>query len=66
MLLASMAAVTQATDVSVQVVQVGSSNGTLRFFPDNIKADVGTMVQFQFQPKVSLTSCPEAMRSSID
>ncbi|KAI5467029.1 hypothetical protein BGZ63DRAFT_343598, partial [Mariannaea sp. PMI_226] len=37
--------------VDVQVVSVGKSatNGTgLKFFPSNIKAEVGTMVQFQF------------------
>jgi len=37
--------------VSVQVVQVSDNNGDLRFFPDDIKAAAGSMVQFQFHPK---------------
>jgi plastocyanin len=38
--------------VNVHVIQVSDNNGTLRFFPDDIKADAGSMVQFQFHPKV--------------
>ncbi|KAF3070460.1 putative extracellular serine-rich protein [Daldinia childiae] len=34
---------------NVHVVSVGSPNGTLIFSPDNIKADVGDMIQFQFR-----------------
>lgn len=37
--------------VAVQVVQVSDNGGDLRFFPDNIKAAAGSMVQFQFHPK---------------
>ncbi|OTB04185.1 hypothetical protein M426DRAFT_58999 [Hypoxylon sp. CI-4A] len=33
----------------VHVVSVGSTNGTKAFFPDNLKADVGDMIQFQFR-----------------
>ncbi|KAG4221687.1 hypothetical protein PC116_g29837, partial [Phytophthora cactorum] len=33
----------------VHVVSVGSPNGTLTFSPDNLKADVGDMIQFQFR-----------------
>ncbi|KAE8446290.1 hypothetical protein EG329_012376 [Mollisiaceae sp. DMI_Dod_QoI] len=36
--------------VTVHVVQVGAANGTLAYFPNNIKAAVGDMVQFQFAP----------------
>lgn len=53
MLLASAVSVVSAQSVSVQVVQVGDANGTLRFFPDNIQAAAGSMIQFQFNPKVS-------------
>ncbi|KAK5076394.1 hypothetical protein LTS08_007026 [Lithohypha guttulata] len=35
----------------VQIVQVGDANGTLKFFPEKIKADVGSVVQFQFYPR---------------
>jgi plastocyanin len=34
----------------VHVVQVGAANGSLAFFPDNISAAVGDMIQFQFAP----------------
>ncbi|KAI1800934.1 hypothetical protein F4811DRAFT_486500 [Daldinia bambusicola] len=33
----------------VHVVSVGSPNGTLTFSPDNMKAEVGDMIQFQFR-----------------
>lgn len=33
----------------VHVVSVGSTNGTLAFSPDSVKADVGDMLQFQFR-----------------
>jgi len=36
--------------VTVHVVRVGSSNGTLAYFPNNLKAAVGDMIQFQFAP----------------
>ncbi|KAG4413152.1 hypothetical protein IFR04_013729 [Cadophora malorum] len=36
--------------VTVHVVRVGSMNGSLAFYPNNIKAAVGDMVQFQFAP----------------
>lgn len=39
----------------VQVVRVSDNNGTLRFFPDKVKANVGDVVQFHFYPKVSLS-----------
>jgi plastocyanin len=34
----------------VHVVKVGNANGTLAYSPNNIKANVGDMVQFQFAP----------------
>jgi plastocyanin len=36
--------------VTVHVVKVGNANGTLAYSPNNIKANVGDMVQFQFAP----------------
>lgn len=39
--------------VSVQVVKVSDMNATLKFVPEEIKAEPGSMVQFQFYPKVS-------------
>jgi plastocyanin len=39
--------------VSVQVVQVSDMNATLKYYPEDIKAEPGSMVQFQFYPKVS-------------
>ncbi|KAI0432849.1 Cupredoxin [Xylaria sp. FL1042] len=33
---------------TVHVVSVSSSNKSLAFYPDNLKADVGDMIQFQF------------------
>lgn len=38
--------------VSVQVVQVSDMNSTLKFNPEEIRAEPGSMVQFQFYPKV--------------
>ena len=38
----------------VQVVQVSNADGDLVFSPNDIKAPVGSHVQFQFWPKVSL------------
>jgi len=35
---------------TVHVVKVGNSNGSLEFAPNDIKAVVGDMVQFQFAP----------------
>jgi plastocyanin len=37
--------------VATHVVQVGGPNGSLTFSPENIKANVGDLVQFQFHPK---------------
>lgn len=33
-------------------IQVGGPNGSLAFYPNNIQANAGDMVQFQFHPKV--------------
>ncbi|KAI0181307.1 hypothetical protein GGR52DRAFT_583709 [Hypoxylon sp. FL1284] len=38
-----------ASAQKVHVVSVSSANKTLAFYPDNLKADVGDMVQFQFR-----------------
>lgn len=37
-----------ATAQKVHVVSVSSANKSLAFYPDNLKADVGDMIQFQF------------------
>ena len=50
--------------VSVQVVQVSDMNSTLKFFPEEIKAEAGSMVQFQFYPKVSRTWLPTSNPST--
>jgi plastocyanin len=39
--------------ISVQVVQVSDLNATFRFNPEEVKAEPGSMVQFQFYPKVA-------------
>ncbi|KAG9236376.1 Cupredoxin [Amylocarpus encephaloides] len=36
---------------TVHVVRVGGLDGSLTFSPDNVKANIGDMVQFQFAPK---------------
>jgi plastocyanin len=46
----------QQSQVVVQIVSVSDANGSLKYYPDNIKAAPGTVVQFQFHPKVSSTS----------
>jgi len=51
--LASLASCTDEERV-VQIVTVSDNTGALKFFPENIKADVGSVVQFQFYPKVHL------------
>lgn len=42
----------QGSNTVVQIVNVSDNNGTLKFFPENVVADVGSIVQFQFYPKV--------------
>lgn len=39
--------------VATHVIQVGGPNGSLTFSPENIQANVGDLVQFQFHPKVN-------------
>jgi len=38
---------------TVQIVTVSDNGGDLKYFPENIQAAVGSIVQFQFYPKVS-------------
>jgi len=47
----SSAGAAPSGSVSVQVVKVSDNNGTLRYFPDNIVAAAGSLVQFHFYPK---------------
>lgn len=61
--------------VATHVVQVGGPNGSLTFSPENIKANVGDLVQFQFHPKVRpfpdprgippLTQSPEPLSGAV-
>ena len=44
----------QGSEKVVQIVQVGDNSGSLKFFPEKIVAEVGSVVQFQFYPKVCL------------
>lgn len=37
----------------VQIVTVSDNNGSLAFFPEQVTAQPGSLVQFQFYPKVS-------------
>lgn len=41
---------TASGGVTVHVVKVGGANGTIAFAPNDIKAAVGDMIQFQFAP----------------
>ena len=41
---------TSTGQVVVHAVKVGNANGSLTYSPNNIKANVGDMVQFQFAP----------------
>lgn len=41
-----------AGNVATHVIQVGGPNGSLTFSPENVKAAVGDLIQFQFHPKV--------------
>jgi hypothetical protein len=40
--------------LTVFLVSVGDNNGSLKYFPDTVHAPPGSVVQFQFHPKVSL------------
>ncbi|KAI5805586.1 Cupredoxin [Peziza echinospora] len=48
---AQIAPIAQPGEVKVHVVQVGDRNGTLRFFPDDLRVEVGELVQFHFYPQ---------------
>ena len=49
----SVALVAVPTALSqVIVIQVGSADGALSFSPSSVAADVGSFVQFQFNPVV--------------
>lgn len=37
----------------VQIVTVSDANGTLRYFPESVRGNVGDVIQFHFYPKVS-------------
>lgn len=44
---------TKPGEIIVQVVSVGDKNASLKYFPNRVDAPVGSVVQFQFFPKVS-------------
>jgi hypothetical protein len=46
-----------AGDLLVQVVSVADANGSLKYFPNSVQAPVGSIVQFQFHPKVCFMEC---------
>jgi hypothetical protein len=50
-------AATGAGELIVQVVSVADANGSLKYFPNKIDAPVGSIVQFQFHPKVGSSFC---------
>lgn len=37
--------------VNTHVVQVGGPNGSLAFYPEVVRANIGDLIQFQFNPK---------------
>ena len=43
---------TKPGEIIVQVVAVGDKNASLKYFPNQVHAPVGSVVQFQFFPKV--------------
>lgn len=49
---------TPSGTVTVHVVKVSNKEGALKFEPNNLKAEVGEMVQFQFWPKVQICLTP--------
>src|SRR3954467_4501623 len=51
-------ATTPGSGVPVWVVKVGNEAGGLVFEPNNLTANVGDMVQFQFYPKVRVSDLP--------
>jgi plastocyanin len=60
---ASESLASQPMGVTTHTIQVGGPNGSLAFFPNNIKAAPGDMVQFQFHPKVRTRPHSAAHRS---
>ena len=46
------AAAASGSTVPTHVIMVGGTNGSLTYSPDNVVANVGDLVQFQFMPKV--------------
>jgi len=49
----------QAGELIVQIVSVSDQNGSLKYFPDSVQAAPGSIVQFQYHPKVTFSDhCP--------
>jgi plastocyanin len=42
--------------VNTHIVEVGGPNGSLAFYPNNVVAAPGDLVQFHFHPKVTIPS----------
>lgn len=55
----AISSATPAGAVPVHVVKVSNKNGDLTFEPNNLQADVGHLVQFQFWPKVCRRFTPD-------
>lgn len=53
--LASLVAAQSGT-VTTHVIQVGALNGSLGYFPNNVPASPGDLVQFQFRSNVGFCS----------
>src|SRR4051794_139719 len=53
-------------EVNVHVVRVGSMNGSFTFMPNDLQAQKGDMVQFQFMPMVSAACYPLAVYIESD
>ncbi|KAF9695386.1 hypothetical protein EKO04_006540 [Ascochyta lentis] len=47
---ASSTSATSGAGVNTHIIQVGGPNGSLAFYPNNVKANAGDMIQFQFHP----------------
>ncbi|KAG9246717.1 extracellular serine-rich protein [Calycina marina] len=48
--LSALSVASALADITVHVVRVGSVNGSLAYYPNNLVAAMGDMVQFQFAP----------------
>lgn len=52
--------------LNTHIIQVGGPNGSLAFYPNNVKANAGDLIQFQFHPKVHLHNRTAAAQSNVN